>query len=105
MGSDNTSLESISISSIMVTGVKTTRKTQSIQEVCTTMSVNNIWNIGILKGTFVTEDNKIISIVTKRDIAHATVGRIGPFSIRSPMYKIMRCLLNPSGSIRYKQKC
>lgn len=103
MGSDNTSLESISISSIMVTGVKTTRKTQSIQEVCTTMSVNNIWNIGILKGTnFDTEDDKIISIVTKRDIVHATVGRIGPSSIRSPMYKIM---LNSSGSIRYKQKC
>ena len=42
MGGKNTGPESMSISSIMVTELKTAKETQSIQEVCRTMIENKI---------------------------------------------------------------
>ena len=55
---NNIALESISVSNIMVTNVKTAKKTQSIQEVCTVMSEED-------GGT------KILGIITNNDIFRA----------------------------------
>ncbi len=48
--SNKTALESISVSNIMITKVKTANKTQSIQEVCTVMSEKKIGSVVILNG-------------------------------------------------------
>ena len=71
MGGKNTGPESMSISSIMVTELKTAKETQSIQEVCRTMIENKIWSTVIIKdSSFNTKDNRLIDILT-RDIVRA----------------------------------
>ena len=72
MGGKNTGPESMSISSIMVTELKTAKETQSIQEVCRTMIENKIWSTVIIKdSSFNTKDNRLIDILTRRDIVRA----------------------------------
>ena len=71
MGEKNTGPESMSISSIMVTELKTAKETQSIQEVCRTMIENKIGSTVIIKdSSFNTKDNRLIDILT-RDIVRA----------------------------------
>ena len=48
---NNTSLESLSISSIMITDVKTADEHQSIQEVCKILYKNEIGSIVIVKNS------------------------------------------------------
>ncbi|MGA7899784.1 MAG: CBS domain-containing protein [Nitrososphaeraceae archaeon] len=72
MGGKNTGPESMSISSIMVTELKTAKETQSIQEVCRTMIENKIGSTVIIKdSSFNTKDNRLIDILTRRDIVRA----------------------------------
>jgi CBS domain-containing protein len=72
MGGKNTGPESMSISSIMVTELKTAKETQSIQEVCRTMIENKIGSTVIIKDSiFNTKDNRLIDILTRRDIVRA----------------------------------
>lgn len=69
MGRNNIAPESISISSFMVTDVKTAKETQSIQEVCRTIIENKIGSTVIIKdSSFNTKDNRLIDILTRRDI-------------------------------------
>jgi predicted transcriptional regulator len=51
MSSSNTSLESISVSSIMVTDVKTAAENQSVQAVCKILYENKIGSIVIIKNS------------------------------------------------------
>jgi len=46
---NNIALESTSVSDIMIINVKTAKKTQSIQEVCTIMNENKIGSVVIFK--------------------------------------------------------
>jgi predicted transcriptional regulator len=46
---DNNIAESTSVSDIMIINVKTAKKTQSIQEVCTVMNENKIGSVVIYK--------------------------------------------------------
>ena len=72
MGGKITGPESMSISSIMVTELKTAKETQSIQEVCRTMIENKIGSTVIIKdSSFNTKDNRLIDIITRRDIVRA----------------------------------
>ena len=72
MGGKITGPESMSISSIMVTELKTAKETQSIQEVCRTMIENKIGDTVIIKdSSFNTKDNRLIDIITRRDIVRA----------------------------------
>lgn len=72
MGGKITGPESMSISSIMVTELKTAKETQSIQEVCRTMIENKIGSTVIIKdSSFNTKDNRLIHILTRRDIVRA----------------------------------
>ena len=83
-------LESISISNIVITDVKTANKTQSIQEVCTVMSENKIGSIFILNGINSNiKDNIPLDIVMKRDVIRTISGHAKLFSIYSPMQEIM----------------
>jgi CBS domain-containing protein len=72
MGRNNIAPESLSISSFMVTDVKTAKETQSIQEVCRTIIENKIGSTVIIKdSSFNTKDNRLIDILTRRDIVRA----------------------------------
>jgi CBS domain-containing protein len=72
VGRNNIAPESISISSFMVTDVKTAKETQSIQEVCRTIIENKIGSTVIIKdSSFNTKDNRLIDILTRRDIVRA----------------------------------
>ena len=52
--------------------VKTAKETQSIQEVCRTMIENKIGSAVIIKdSSFNTKDNRLIDILTRRDIVRA----------------------------------
>ena len=101
---NNIALESISVSNIMVTNVKTAKKTQSIQEVCTVMSENKIRSVVILNGiNSDIKDNMPIGIITDGDVVRAISGHAKLFSIYSPVQEIMSCPLitiNSNSSIR-----
>ena len=72
MGRNNIAPESLSISSFMVTDVKTAKETQSIQEVCRTIIENKIRSTVIIKdSSFNTKDNRLIDILRRRDIVRA----------------------------------
>ncbi|HEY7083009.1 MAG TPA: CBS domain-containing protein [Nitrososphaeraceae archaeon] len=101
MGS-NIAFESTSVSNIMITNVKTAKKTQSIQEVCTMMSENKIGSIVILNNSNI-KDNIPIGIVTKGDVVRAVSEQAKLFSIDSYVREIMSSPLitiNSNSSIR-----
>lgn len=102
--SSNNTMESISVSSIMVTDVKTAEETQSVQKVCRTMNESKIGSIVLLKDSNFdnTEDKRPIGIITERDIVRA-VGHARQFSIHTLVREIMSSPLitiNPNSSIR-----
>jgi CBS domain-containing protein len=104
MSSSNTSLESVSVSSIMVTDVKTAAENQSIHAVCKILYENKIGSIVIIKNSTSEnqESKKIpVGIVTERDIVRL-VSLPDMLSVDQPAYLLMRAPLitiNPSSSI------
>lgn len=84
------SFESLSVSDIMITDVKTANKTQGIKEVCTVMNENKIGSVVILNGINPNiKDNMPIGIVTKGDVVRAISGHAKIFSIDTSVQEIM----------------
>jgi len=101
--SNNASLESVSVSSIMITDVKTAEENQSVKEVCRILFQNKIGSIVIIKNTTENMESKIpVGIVTERDIVRL-VSLPDILSVDEPVYLLMRTPLitiNPNSSIR-----
>ena len=57
MSSNNTSLESVPVSSIMITGVITAEEHQSVKVVCRLLYENKIGSIVIVKNSSTSEKN------------------------------------------------
>ena len=98
------SLESVSVSSIMITDVKTARENQSIQAVCNILYKNKIGSIVIVKNsTSENNESKVpVGIVTERDIVRL-VSLPDILSVDKPVYLLMRApliIINPNNSIR-----
>ena len=104
MSSSNKSLESVSVSSIMITDVKTAEENQSIQAVCRVLYENKIGSIVILKNSASEnkESKKIpVGIVTERDIVRL-VSLPDILSVDQPVHLLMRSPLitiNPNSSV------
>jgi CBS domain-containing protein len=103
MSSSNTSLESISVSSIMVTEVKTAAENQTIQAVCKILYKNKIGSLVIVKNS--TSENKEgkvpVGIITERDIVRL-VSLPDMLSVDQPAYLLMRSPLitiDPNSSV------
>lgn len=72
MGRNNIAPESIYISSFLLTDVKTAKETQCIQKVCRTIIENKIGSTIIIKdSSFNTKADRLIDILTRRDIVRA----------------------------------
>jgi CBS domain-containing protein len=104
MGS-NIAFESTSVSNIMIANVKTAKKTQSIQEVCTVMSENKIGSVVLILNSINSNinDNIPIGIVTEGDVVRAISGHAKLSSIDTPVQEIMSSPLitiNSNSSIR-----
>jgi CBS domain-containing protein len=87
----------------MITNVKTAKKTQSIQEVCTMMNENKIGSVVVILNNFNIKDNIPIGIVTKGDVVRAVSEQAKLFSIDSSVREIMSSPLitiNSNSSIR-----
>ena len=103
MSSSNTSLESISVSSIMITDVKTAKENQTIQAVCKILYENKIGSIIIIKN-FASEnkESKVpVGIITERDIVRL-VSLPDILSVDQPVYLLMKAPLitiGPNSSI------
>jgi CBS domain-containing protein len=105
MSSSNTSLESVSVSSIMITDVKTAEENQSIQAVCKILYDNKIGSIVILKNS--TSENKEskkipIGIVTERDIVRLVSLPDNKLSVDQAVCLLMKTPLitiNPNSSV------
>jgi CBS domain-containing protein len=106
MTSSNTSLESIPVSSIMISNVKTAEENQSIQGVCKILYENKIGSIVIVKNSSTSEKNKEskkipVGIVTERDIVRL-VSSSDKLSVDQPVHLLMKTPLitiNPNNSI------
>ena len=104
MSSSHTSLESVSVSSIMVTDVKTAEENQSVQAVCKILYKNKIGSIVIIKNSTSEnqESEKIpVGIVTERDIVRL-VSLPDILSVDQPVYLLMNAPLitiNPNSSV------
>jgi CBS domain-containing protein len=103
MSSSNTSLESVSVSSIMVTDVKTAAENQSVQAVCKILYENKIGSIVIIKNS--ASENKQskvpVGIITERDIVRL-VSLPDMLSVDQPAYLLMRAPLitiDPNSSV------
>ena len=106
MSSSNTSLESVSVSSIMVTDVKTAEENQSIQAVCRILYENKIGSIVILKNsTSENKESKVpVGIVTERDVVRLASLPDNKLSVDQPVHLLMRTPLitiNPNSSVIY----
>jgi CBS domain-containing protein len=104
MSSSNTSLESVSVSSIMVTDVKTAEENQSIQAVCRILYENKIGSIVILKNsTSENKESKVpVGIVTERDVVRLASLPDNKLSVDQPVHLLMRTPLitiNPNSSV------
>jgi CBS domain-containing protein len=100
---NNTSLQSVSVSSIMVTDVKTAEENQSIQAVCKILYENKIGSIVIIKNSN-NEDKKIpAGIVTERDIVRlVSLLPDNKLSVDQPVHLLMKTpiiTINPNSSI------
>jgi CBS domain-containing protein len=100
---NNTSLQSISVSSIMVTDVKTAEENQSIQAVCKILYENKIGSIVIIKNSN-NEGKKIpVGIVTERDIVRlVSLLPDNKLSVDQPVHLLMKTpiiTINPNSSI------
>ena len=103
MSSSNTSLKSVSVSSIMVTDVKTAAENQSVQAVCKILYKNKIGSIVIIKNSASeNKESKVpVGIITERDIVRL-VSLPDILSVDQPAYLLMRTPLitiNPNSSV------
>jgi CBS domain-containing protein len=101
---NNMSVESVPVSSLMTDNVKLATENQTIRVVCRMMYENKIGSIVILKDTTYgnAEDKRPIGIVTERDIVRL-IGHSDPLLIDAPVRKVMSSPLitiNPNSSIR-----
>jgi CBS domain-containing protein len=104
MSSNNMSLESVSVSSIMITGVKTADEHQSVKTVCKLLYENKIGSIVVIKKTTSgNQEGKIpVGIVTERDIVRL-VSLPDMLTVDQPVYLLMKAPLitvDPNSSIR-----
>jgi CBS domain-containing protein len=104
MSSNNTSLESVSVSSIMITDVRTAEENQGIQAACKTMYENKMGSIVILKNPiYENKESKIpIGIVTERDIVRLIALSDKSLLVDEPVHAFMKTPLitiNPNSSI------
>ena len=103
--SSNTRLESVSVSSIMITDVKTAEENQSIQAVCRVLYENKIGSIVILKNSASEnkESKKIpVGIVTERDIVRLVSLPDNKLSVDQPVHLLMKTpviTINPNRSV------
>ncbi len=104
--SSNMSLESVSVSSIMVTDVKTAEENQGIQAVCKMLYENKIGSIVIVKDS--TSENKEskkipVGIVTERDIVRlVSLLPDNKLSVDEPVRLLMNTpviTINPNSSV------
>jgi len=101
---NNMSVESVPVSSLMTDNVKLATENQTIRVVCRIMYENKIGSIVILKDTIYdnAEDKRPIGIVTERDIVRL-IGHSDPLLIDAPVREVMSSPLitiNPNSSIR-----
>ena len=101
---NNMSIESVPVSSLMTNNVKLATENQTIRVVCRMMYEYNIGSIVILKdSTFGNaEGERPIGIVTERDIVRL-IGHSDPLLIDAPVREVMSSPLitiNPNSSIR-----
>ena len=100
---NNMSIESVPVSSLMTDNVKLATENQTIRVVCRMMYENKIGSIVILKESTYgnAEGERPIGIVTERDIV-GLIGHAEPFSIYSPVHEVMSSpviTINPNSSI------
>ena len=101
---NNMSIESVPVSSLMTNNVKLATENQTIRVVCRMMYEYNIGSIVILKdSTFGNaEGERPIGIVTERDIVRL-IGHSDPLLIDAPVREVMSSpiiTINPNSSIR-----
>jgi CBS domain-containing protein len=100
---NNMSVESVPVSSLMTDSVKLATENQTIRVVCRMMYENKIGSIVILKDTTYGNANKRpIGIVTERDIVRL-IGHSDPLLIDALVREVMSSPLitiNPNSSIR-----
>jgi CBS domain-containing protein len=104
MNSSNVSLESVSVSSIMVTDVKTAVESQSIQGVCKILFENKIGSLVIIKNTASeNKESKVpVGIVTERDIVRLLSLPDNKLSVNHPVHLLMKTpviTINPNSSV------
>lgn len=103
MSSNNTSLESISVSSIMITDVKTAKENQTIQEVCKILYQNKIGSLVIIKNSSENKESKVpVGIITERDIVRLISLPDNKLSFDQPVHFLMKTpviTINPNSSI------
>jgi CBS domain-containing protein len=97
-------LESVSVSSIMITDVKTAGENQSIQAVCNILYKYKIGSIVIIKNsTSENNESKVpVGIVTERDIVRLVSLPDNKRLVHEPVHLLMRSPLitiNPNSSV------
>ena len=103
--SNNMSLESVSVSSIMITDVKTARENQSIQAACNILYKNKIGSVVIIKNsTSENNESKVpVGIVTERDIVRLVSLHDNKRLVHESVHLLMKApviTINPNSSIR-----
>jgi CBS domain-containing protein len=91
------SLDSILMSKIMSSPVKTVTEDNTVQQACKTMVENNIGSIIVINAT----DQAPVGIVTERDIVRHIAEK--PISFAAPVAQIMSrpvITIHPNGSLR-----
>src|SRR6476469_3449195 len=101
--SNNISLESMPVYSIMITDVKTAEENQSIHAVCNILYKNKIDSIVIIKNSSEHKESKVpVGIVTERDIVRLISLPNTKLSVHDPIQLLMRSpliIINPNNSI------
>jgi CBS domain-containing protein len=90
------SLDSVPVSRIMTSSVKTVAENQTIQQACKTMVENNIGSVIILD-----QSNAPAGIITERDVVRHLAEK--PISFAEPAGQIMSrplVTIHPNGSLR-----
>src|ERR1051325_9706768 len=102
MSNINTSLESISVSSIMITDVKKAKENQTVQAACKILFENKIGSLVIMKNSASEKESKVpVGIITERDILRL-VSLPEILSVDQPVYLLMKTpviTINPNSSV------
>ena len=79
------SIESVTVSSVMVKNVKTVKENQTVKQAAKIMSENDIGSIVIVRNT---DSTKPVGIITERDIVRI-VGAEQALTLQMPAHEIM----------------